>query len=146
MGRPTKLTPEVQRKIVEYVSAGAYDWVAAQAVGIRPATFYNWMKWGRRKPTPRKPNPYFDFFEEVSQARADARLKAEIKVRIDEPKFWLRCGPGKERPGEPGWTETRQISGPEGGPIPLDVDLKLLSDDDLAKLEEILGRGKPSRG
>ena len=30
---------------------------------------------------------------------------------------WLRYGPGRERPGEPGWTDSAQLSGPECGPV-----------------------------
>ena len=112
MGQPTKLTPEVQAKIVASVRAGAYDWVAAQACGIAPHTFVNWMKWGKGgNPT------YLACFAEVSQAKADARTIAESAIFKDNPFAWLRYGPGRERPGEPGWTESKEITGANAEPI-----------------------------
>lgn len=29
------------------------------------------------------------------------------------PLAWLRYGPGRERAGEPGWTESREVTAPE---------------------------------
>lgn len=116
MARRTLLTPEVHKTIVDNVREGAYDWVAAQAAGIDPRTFYNWMKWGRNG----RPS-YVQFFQDVSQARAQARAEAEINVRKDNPFNWLRYGPGRERPGEPGWTESHEHTGAEGGPMQIRV-------------------------
>ena len=105
MGRPSLLTPERHKAIVAAIRAGAYDWVAAQANGVNPATFILWMRRGERE----RRRPYFQFFEDVRVARAQARLSAEIEVRKDQPFNWLRFGPGRERPGEDGWTESREI-------------------------------------
>jgi len=128
--RPTKLTPEVHRTIVEYIRAGAYDHVAAQAAGIAPSTFRRWLERG----APGRP-PYRAFAADVAQARAQARVAAEIEVRRDHPLSWLRYGPGRERPGAPGWTQSVQHehSGPEGGPIPVATLIRLfdaLPDED----------------
>lgn len=116
MGRKTLLTPQVHTTIVSYVRSGAYDWVAAQACGIEPRTFYNWMAWGE------KGNPrYVQFFHDVRKARAEARVVAENEVRRDNPLAWLRYGPGRERPGEPGWTESHQLTGEDGAPFVVTV-------------------------
>ena len=112
MGRHTKLTPELQIKIVGYIRAGAYDYVAAQACGIDPDTFRRWLKAGKLG------SPlYVVFYGEVSRAKSEARVIAENAVFKTAPFNWLRCGPGRERPGEPGWTESHEITGREGGPI-----------------------------
>lgn len=118
MGRRTKLTPEVQKIIVDVIRKGAYDWVAAGAAGIHSDTFRNWMRWGEKGN-----ERYIPFFKEVRKARADARSEAEIRVFGDNPFNWLRYGPGRERPGEPGWTEHRQLehSGEGGGPVVIKV-------------------------
>jgi len=115
MGRTTKLTPETQATIVSYIRAGAYDWVAAQAAGIDPLTFRRWMARGQR-PGPEN-EPYRTFRTEVQHARAQARLAAEVEVRKTDAFKWLRYGPGRERPGEPGWTESTELTGPEAGPL-----------------------------
>lgn len=111
VGRKTLLTPETQAKIVSYIRAGAFDWVAARAAGIAQSTFYLWMKGD----TPRRAQ----FRDAVEEARAQARLAAEVEVRKRNPEFWLSRGPGKERPGQPGWGEktTHEIVGNDGGPI-----------------------------
>jgi len=113
-GRKTLLTPEIQRKIVAYIRAGAFDHVAAQACRIPSSTFYRWMADGREGKA-----EYREFWEEVMTARAEARAVAETEVRKESPFNWLRYGPGRDRPGEPGWTETvhAEPTGAGGGPI-----------------------------
>jgi 1,6-anhydro-N-acetylmuramate kinase len=114
MGRKTKLSSELQAKICGYIRAGAYDWVAAQACGIDPATFRRWMHaGGQGSPL------YAEFCAEVMRAKTEARVVAENAVFKNAPFNWLRFGPGRERPGEPGWTQSQEVTGPEGGPIEL---------------------------
>ena len=65
--------------------------------------------------------PFRQFRQDVRAATAEARATAEAEVRRIDPFRWLRYGPGRERPGEPGWTESTQVnaqvSGPDGGPV-----------------------------
>ena len=113
MGRSTLLTPEVQKSIVAYIRSGAFDWIAAQAAGISPRTFRSWMKQGEDE----KSGSYREFHEAVAGARAEARVTAEVEVRKQNPLAWLRYGPGRERPGQPGWTESQIITGDPDAPI-----------------------------
>jgi hypothetical protein len=101
-GRPVglMLDPEGRHKITSYIRAGSFDWVAARAVGIPPQTFYNWMDRGAKGES-----QFTQFFEEVQNARAEARLAREVEVARTIPLAWLRMGPGRDRPGEPGWTD-----------------------------------------
>jgi len=116
MGRKTKLTPDVQTKIVAYVRAGAYDWVAAQACGIGSRTFFRWMELGE------KGNPtYRQFWQEVCGAHAQARITAEMAVIKENPFNWLRYGPGREKPGQPGWTESHAITDGNGEPVAVNI-------------------------
>jgi hypothetical protein len=125
MARPTKLTPDIQQKIVSFIRQGSFDWVGAQAAGIDPATFRRWMAAGREGDS-----RYIEFVKAVDEARAQARMLAEIEVRQTNPLAWLRYGPGRERPGEPGWTELKQheVSGPNGAPIPLEMIDRIVRD------------------
>lgn len=104
-GRKTLLTPEVETKICEYISRGAFDHVAAAAVGINPSTFYDWLNKGAAGN-----EPYAKFSKKVMEARSAARLDAENRVHQKEPFNWLRYGPGRERPGEPGWTNETTLN------------------------------------
>lgn len=103
-GRRILLDPQIECRIVKAIYAGAFDWVAACAAGISRSTFYDWMQRGRAGEP-----PFSDFSDKVDQARAQARLAREIKVARTQPLAWLRYGPGRERPGEPGWTENHDL-------------------------------------
>ena len=85
VGRHTKLTPELQQQIVVRILAGGFDHVAAESAGIDRSTFYRWMERGRTA----KAGLYREFLEGVRQARAQARLTAEIEVKKIKPELWL---------------------------------------------------------
>lgn len=92
-------------KILEALRRGVYEWVAAQQAGIHPDTLSAWKK---KDPELRR---------RVEQAKAEARAKAEAWVYEKDPFRWLRFGPGRERPGVPGWTDRVEVTGPGGGPL-----------------------------
>ncbi len=69
-GRRTKLTPEVQQKIVGAIAAGNYYEVACAIAGISHTTFYNWLEKGRQGK-----KPYVDFLEAVKKAEAANEAK-----------------------------------------------------------------------
>lgn len=77
MGRPSKLTAEIQTKICERVAAGSYPEIAAVAVGVHRATFYRWMAQGRKA----KRGVFRDFRDAIKKAAADAEVSdlAEIE-------------------------------------------------------------------
>jgi hypothetical protein len=120
-GRPTKLTEDVQQRIVAFIRAGAFEWVAAQAAGVGPATFFRWMQQGARTRGRRR---FREFRESVLQARAEARVAAEVEVAKTDPLSWLLCGPGRDRPGEPGWTRQSNVTlgqAPDGEPLKIEI-------------------------
>ena len=86
--RPTKLTPEIQSQIVEFVRRATPIETAAQAVGITSRTFERWMVRGLSDE--RKDAPYRAFREAVESARADceATLVGRI-VNAANGKSWL---------------------------------------------------------
>ena len=46
MGRKTKLTPEIQETICNWLKLGYYQEDAAVMAGISPSTYYDWLKKG----------------------------------------------------------------------------------------------------
>ena len=93
MPRPTKLTPEVQAKVVQAISAGNYYEAACKFASIDYQTFRNWMKAGaetkkgERKKT--KTNKrYLEFFEAVEQAEALAEVRAVAQWQNHMPESW----------------------------------------------------------
>jgi len=95
------LTPEVERLIIGFIRSGGYPWVAAESAGIPRAVFANWL---RRGVCTGSRSRYRLFYQHVLEARAQARLSAEIETRKDDPRFWLTHGPGMEKVNAPGWT------------------------------------------
>ena len=83
MARPTKLTPEVQRRIVEAISGGNYAVVAAEYAGIGQATFYAWLEKGRAGR-----QPYAEFLAAVKEAEAQAEALAVKAVRVAFGDSW----------------------------------------------------------
>jgi hypothetical protein len=108
--RTHQLTPPIAADITAKIRLGAFPYIAAEAVGIPRAIFRRWIELGDRA---RARQPYKSFALAVKQAQAIARLTAEAKVLKSDPKTWLRSGPGRERPGDPGWTAvTKPVATP----------------------------------
>lgn len=74
MGRPSKLTPEVQEKICHAIREGNYYEAACAYAGIGYSTFRMWMVKGEKA----KSGKYREFVEAVKRAEyeAEARMVA----------------------------------------------------------------------
>ena len=99
-------TQEVVQVILANIEQGCFPQQAALAAGVSRKTLMEWLH---------DPRPRFREFQALyEKATAKARVFAEKAVFTSDPKFWLRYGPGRERPdyvtGEmiPGWTEAVQ--------------------------------------
>lgn len=146
MGRPTKLTPEIQRAIVSALEAGNYQDDSAAFAGISTSALYNWIARGRAererieaggKPT-KSEAPFVEFVDAVESARAKAAVRhvANIAKAANEGA-WQASAWYLERsyPQKWGRINRTEISGPGGGPIEAQVDLEALDD----KLSRLLG-------
>jgi hypothetical protein len=70
-GRPTSLTPAVQAKVVEALTKGNVREHAAQYAGVSRATFYNWLKRGRKETT----GPFRDFLGAVEASEVSCAMR-----------------------------------------------------------------------
>jgi len=75
MGRPTKLTPDMQEKICQVIRAGNYAEVAAAYAGISHSRFYDWLKRGENGE-----QPYRDFRDSVEKAKADSEVRDILAI------------------------------------------------------------------
>jgi transposase-like protein len=120
-GPKTKLTPEVQKKIVEAITLGNYTEVAAQYAGIDPTTFYRWLEKGKQDDA----DPvYKDFVEAVNNAKATAEVRAVVLInRAANEGVWQAAAWFLERtrPKRYGRFDRNEVSGPDGGPMRIDV-------------------------
>ena len=71
MGRPTKLTPETQKRICDAIKVGATYELAAQYGRVTYNTLNEWMKLGEAA----KSGRFFEFYEAVKSAEGEAAIK-----------------------------------------------------------------------
>lgn len=87
MGRPTDLTPRVQREICERLEKGLSLADAAQLSGVGASTVYQWQAKGREGI-----EPYAEFAEAVARARARAKEilidQVQMYAQADQPQSW----------------------------------------------------------
>jgi transposase len=83
--RPTKLTPEMQAKIVAAIQIGNYPEIAALAAGISQKTFYRWMAEGEDKPAG---HPLRSFFDDVRKAKASAEIQKIVVIAKAANESW----------------------------------------------------------
>jgi hypothetical protein len=84
MGRPSKLTPEVQEKIVAALRGGNYRNAACHAVGIAEDTFRVWMIRGEEGQ-----KPYAAFRAAVIDAETQAEITLVNHVAAAASRSWM---------------------------------------------------------
>jgi hypothetical protein len=105
-GRKTRLTPELIEAIAKRIKVGTYPYIAAAACGIPKSTYFRWMQRAEEKGAPKI---YPDLRDKISEAAGAARSNAELRVFRDNPFQWLRYGPGRDKPGQEGWSEPQTV-------------------------------------
>lgn len=118
-GRPTKLTPGLQATLVEFIDAGNYRCVAAQAVGVGERTLRDWMKRGEDEPD----SIYADFRREVLEAEAAAERRMVaivVMAAAEDPKHaqWYLERKFHQRWGR---KDKYEHTGEAGGPVQIAV-------------------------
>ena len=98
MPRPTKLTPEVQRKLVGLTRAGVYLTSSAPFVGVTRPTVRSWIRRGEAEiarvdagePPDEAEQPYVEFALAMSQAKAYANIMdmAVIRRAAEKDPYW----------------------------------------------------------
>jgi transposase len=125
MGRPTKLTPEIQETICNAIEIGATREIAAMAAGIDRSTLFNWIKRGRdeRKRLAQKgarlrkrEKPFLDFLDSLEFSEAGGEVK-HIETIAGEGATGSKWILSRRHPERWAQVSKSQISGPDGGPV-----------------------------
>jgi transposase len=121
-GRKTKLTKQVQQKIVDAVRAGNYLEVAAAYAGVGENTLHEWIARGEGRDTHRsKTALYTDFAEAVKMARAEAEATAVAVVRMAMSENWQAAMTFLERSFPSRWSRRTEVVGADGGSLQVSI-------------------------
>ncbi len=126
-GRPSKLAPEVQAKIVQALAGGNYRNVAAGYAGITAKTLIDWMNRGEVDEANDDSTPFRAFRKSVLEAEEKAHVRAVALIQKHaekDPKaaqWWLE----RKHPDQWGRKDKLSLEGPNGGPIRTDGSLEV---------------------
>ena len=125
MARPSKLTPEVEKKLIDAIRIGNYYEAACAYVGIHYTTFYRWMEKGEKA----KSGKYCEFCKAIKQAEAEAEARIVALWQRNIPEDWRAAQAFLERryPERWGKKETHVF---EGGDKDKPIILKFLPADE----------------
>ena len=120
MGRPTKLTPELQTALIKALSSGAFIEAACEYVGIDPGTYHRWMAKGAEEDT----DPvYGEFREAIKAARAAVTLRMAGRVlEAADDGSWQAGAWWLERSFPDQYGRRTNLAGPNGGAIEVKTD------------------------
>ena len=119
MGRPSKLSEEREKLILEEIRAGSFHKIACQRAGISDTTFRNWMNRGKkelervaqspRRRIRRKERIYTDFFQNVLKAEAFSESELVKLWRRAAPEDWRAAAEFLARRYPERWSPTRKV-------------------------------------
>lgn len=149
-GRPTKLTPEVHKAIVEAIRAGASRQAAAASVGIAGRTLLEWIARGDGTSTRESSEDFARLAQDLHAAEADFEQTLIKDVlaysAMGEKPDWRGPAWLLERRFSDRWGKTTktELTGRDGGPVQVssNTDFTKLSD---AELRAISGRPDPGK-
>lgn len=88
MGRPTALTPEVHKAIVDMVRGGNFRATALRACGLSKNVIRNWEERGEKGE-----EPYAAFMHDLQQAEAESETELVSEIRNARPAIVGAQGP-----------------------------------------------------
>ena len=134
MGRPTKLTPDVQEFIVDGINAGLTFGLTCARAGVNPATFYRWLEKGETA----KSGVYSEFCDTVSRAKADSALRLVSQITLQAPTDWRAAAFMLERRFPDDYGRRTEVTGKDGGPVKVDTKTQHVFQPTPALWDEVL--------
>lgn len=136
-GRRSKLTAEIQEKIVTAIRAGNYANIAAQYAGIAESTFYRWLQRGSAS----KSGRYRDFAEAVRQAERESEVRAVAILHKHMEEHWQAAMTCLERKFPQRWGRHDRLS-VDVEPRKLLGEWLSISEEDLDAAVEVAARDR----
>jgi hypothetical protein len=123
MARPTKLTLEIQDRIVSAIAGGNYLETSARYAGISPTAFYQWMSKGDGKSAK---SPYKEFRQAVEKARSQAEIRNVALIQqAGNDGSWQAAAWYLERSYPMRWGRNNrlEVTGAEGTPVKFEISV-----------------------
>nr|PZN07741.1 MAG: hypothetical protein DIU64_11805 [Caldicoprobacter oshimai] len=132
MGRPSKLTPEVQEKICNAIRAGNYYEAACAYAGIDYSTFRRWIIKGEKA----KSGKYYDFCEAVKKAEYEAEMRLVAMWQKHMPDNWQAIATFLERRFPERWARRLDVKQEVHGQVKIEHDIarKIVEDPEASEL------------
>lgn len=136
MSRPSIINDDIINKIEEALLAGNYILTACEWAGISKDAYYDWLHKGE---DPEADDIYKRFADTVKKARAEAEVRNVANIqRAANSGTWQASAWWLERSFHERWGRKTELSGPNQGPIQVEVSreeltqriLELLGDED----------------
>ncbi len=123
VGRPSKLTSDRQKRLLDAIRAGAFYEPACAYAGISYQTCRNWMARGKEDGA----GEYFEFLESVKAVEAELELELAGAWSEAAKTDWRASMEFLSRRFPDRWSPTRktEISGSETEPCTVDLNLIL---------------------
>lgn len=140
VGRPDKLTPELQRRLVEAMRAGVSKEVAARYAGISRSTLHRWLSLADVDVR------FRELKEELERAEAEAEVHAAAILRRAMPDDWRAAVAFLERRHRGRWSKHAPTPARgTGDGLKTDPDIDVTDPEARRMLSEILRRSANTR-
>jgi hypothetical protein len=131
VGRPSKLTPELTKRLVDAIKAGNYFETACSYVGIDYSTFRKWMVKGEKA----KAGVFFDFFHTIKKAESEAEYRMVAQWQTQIADDWKASRDFLERRYPDRWGRKQEVKADiKQRNINSDLDLSGFTTEELRKL------------
>lgn len=118
MGRRPLISEKLIQVAASAAASGLTDDDVAALMGVCEGTFYGWMKRGREAAEGDEAEAlYVQFFNRVTQARAEARQTCLDEIKRAGREDWRAHDAWLQRTAPKYAKRVTEVSGPEGGPI-----------------------------
>ena len=120
-GRKTKLSPDLQKRLLDAIAAGNYIHTACAAVGIGESTYFKWLERGRAGES-----PYREFIEALTRAEQQAIVSLVKIVRSHAIGDWRAAAFLLERRQKKDWGRHETLDATVTTKLDEDLERRLL--------------------
>jgi hypothetical protein len=146
-GRKSKLNAELIEEASGLIKAGNFAVVVCQYLHISQAAYYEWLARGQDDLDNNIKSIYVEFMESIKSAEAEAEIRNVSIIQSAAITTWQAAAWHLERKHPDRWGMHKsqiELTGKDGGPIDIGMDLSKLTDEEVNTVERILAKTIPT--